>query len=93
MNNKEISAVLSLYAKLAELHGENSFKTKSYSNASFQINRSTEKLVDYDEQEWLSIPGIGTGLVPKLMSLVSTGTFPQLDNYLENTPKGVQCFE
>jgi DNA polymerase (family 10) len=89
MNNKEISAIVSLYAKLAELHGEDSFRTKSYSNAAFQINKSQEPLTSYDEQEWLSMPGFGKGIVPKLMSLTSTGTFPQLDNYLENTPKGV----
>ena len=89
MNNKEISAIVSLYAKLAELHGEDSFRTKSYSNAAFQINKSQEPLASYDEQEWLSIPGIGKGLVPKLLNLTSTGTFPQLDDYIEQTPKGV----
>lgn len=89
MNNKEISSIIGLYAKLAELHGENSFKTKSYSNAAFQINKYPEQVSTFDEADFLRIPGIGSGLVPKLLQLTSTGTFDQLDHYIENTPKGV----
>ena len=79
----------SLRKNLPNFTGRTALGTKSYSNAAFQINKSQEPLTSYDEQEWLSIHGIGKGIVPKLMSLISTGTFPQLDNYLEITPKGV----
>ena len=44
MTNKEISKALKLTAALGELHGENPFKLKSLTNASFQIDRLGESL-------------------------------------------------
>jgi DNA polymerase (family 10) len=89
MNNKEISSIVGLYGKLAELHGENSFKVKSYNAAAFNIKKIPDSLSEMSESELFQVQGLGKGLVPKIFSLTQTGSFPQLDRYLEITPKGV----
>ena len=41
MDNYTIADNFSLLAKLMDIHGENSFKTKSYSSASFAIEKNS----------------------------------------------------
>lgn len=88
MNNKEIAARFDLLAKLMELHGENSFKTRAYSTAAFRINKLGEPLAEKDLTT-LSIPGIGEAILNKISVLISTGKLPVLDEFLQKTPPGV----
>ena len=73
MENKEIASVFKLVGQLMELHDENKFKTRSYTNAAFQISKYPERIVDLSMEQLESVPGIGKNLVPKLTELLETG--------------------
>jgi DNA polymerase (family 10) len=89
MSNKEISKVLKLSAALGELHGENDFKLKSLTNASFQIDRYSETLEGKTQEQLIKIPGIGKGIAEKILEFIETGTTSELQHYLQITPAGV----
>ncbi|RYG52251.1 MAG: DNA polymerase/3'-5' exonuclease PolX, partial [Chitinophagaceae bacterium] len=59
MNNSSIASQFSMLAKLMELHGENSFRTKNYSIAAFNIEKLPVELSDLDPGDIYAIKGIG----------------------------------
>ena len=48
-SNYEIADMLSLLSKLMDIHGENSFKAKSYSAAAFQIEKLPVQLAEVEQ--------------------------------------------
>ncbi len=89
MDNETIAHNFSLLAKLMDIHGENSFKTKSYASAAFTIDKLTKELSDLSEEEIHSIPGVGDAIAKKIMTQLQTGELPLLNQYIEKTPPGV----
>ncbi len=89
MENKEIASVFKLVGQLMELHDENKFKTRSYTNAAFQISKYPERIVDLSLEQLESVSGIGKNLVPKLAELLETGEMSYLQKWLDVTPIGV----
>lgn len=89
MENKEIAGVFKKVGQLMELHGENKFKARSYSNASFQIGKYAKPIREMPVEEYESIPGIGKNLVPKLQELIETGSMSYLQRWIDQTPAGV----
>lgn len=89
MENKEISKILSLTAKLMELHGENEFKLRSIQNAAFTISRLGQPVHSLASEELAAIKGIGKSTGQKITSILETGTLPELTALLADTPSGV----
>lgn len=89
MQNTQIADTFSLLAKLMDIHGENSFKSKNYANAAFQIDKLSEPLADMPPSQWASLKGIGAGTAARIQELVQTGTLSELDTLLQKTPAGV----
>lgn len=89
MENKEIASVLKLVGQLMELHNEDKFKTRSYTNAAFQIGKYAEPLKTRSDSQLMSVPGIGKNLVPKIRELIDTGEMTYLNQWLEKTPQGI----
>ncbi len=89
MENNEIADILKHTAKLMELHGENAFKIRSFQNASFKLDRLTEKLEGKSVEDLEKVDGIGKSLSVKIYHLLSSGNFPELDALKEKTPEGV----
>ncbi|MEX2596507.1 MAG: PHP domain-containing protein [Salibacteraceae bacterium] len=89
MENKEIASVFKLVGQLMDLHGENKFKVRSYSNAAFQLGKLPKPLQSLTSEELECIPGIGKNLLPKLKELISTGELGYLNAWLDKTPEGV----
>lgn len=89
MNNKEIASVFKLVGQLMELHGENKFKTRSYSNLAFQIGKYPKPLTDLASDELEQIPGLGKNIASKLQELLETGEMEYLQRWLDQTPQGV----
>lgn len=89
LSNKEIASVLKSYAKLMELHGENDFKVRSYNNAAFRIERQPGPVAELDDDEIISIQGIGKNTVARIRSIINTGTFDEIGELLDVTPEGV----
>ncbi len=89
MNNYEIADAFSLLAKLMDIHGENSFKSKSYSNAAFQIEKLPEQLADMSAEAIAAARGIGSAIQQKIDELLQTGQLRLLRQYIDQTPEGI----
>src|SRR5215217_5048520 len=90
MSNPEIVEILELTAKLMELHGADPFKIKGYSIAAFYLDKYKEgELQHMTEQELTKLQGIGKSTAGKIVQIAKTGTFPELEELLSNTPLGV----
>ncbi|HET9825880.1 MAG TPA: helix-hairpin-helix domain-containing protein, partial [Chitinophagaceae bacterium] len=89
MDNYEIADNFSLLSKLLEIHGENSFKSKTYSIAAFTIEKLPLPLSDTPKEKIFGIKGIGDSVGRKVIEMIETGEMKTLNEYLEKTPAGV----
>ncbi len=89
MTNSEISDLFSLLAKLMEIHGENSFKAKSYSSTAFAIDKLPVQLSQIDMNEIQHLKGIGPSSAKKIEEILKNGTLLQLEEIIFSTPIGV----
>lgn len=89
MTNAEVADHLSMLAKLMDLHGENAFKSKTYSNAAFQIEKLATNLTDMDPKAIAGVWGIGESVAQKIRELLDSGRMQLLEEYVANTPEGV----
>ena len=84
-----IAEQLSLLAKLLDIHGENSFKAKSYSAAAFAIEKLPQQLAVLPPTKISSIRGIGESVGKKIIELINNGELIALQEILVKTPQGV----
>ena len=89
MDNYAIADQLSLLAKLMDIHGENSFKSKSYSSAAFTIEKLPQEISSLSQDQIFKLRGIGESVGGKVMEIIETGQFQQLKEYLTKTPEGI----
>jgi DNA polymerase (family X) len=89
VTNKEISGLIKLTGQLMELHGENKFKTKSYTNAAFQIGKNPNQLEQLSLPELENTYGIGKSIAAKVFQIATTGKLDTLEVIINKTPKGV----
>jgi len=89
MDNAAISENFSLLSKLMDIHGENSFKTKTYSIAAFNIDKLPLQLKDTARENLFSIQGIGKSVGEKVIEMLDTGRLQVLDNFISATPPGL----
>ena len=89
MENYQIADLLKDIARLMELHGENSFKIKSYQNAAFKLDRLTTPIYGLSKEELENVDGIGKSLSAKLATYFITGEIEDYQKLLGETPEGV----
>ncbi len=89
MENKAFKKTLSLYTSLLELHGENPFKIRNLSGKIFNLDRLGIKLSEESVEAMEKHAGLGPKLASAIASIRETGSFPEMDELLSNTPKGV----
>ncbi|MCE3229780.1 MAG: polX [Bacteroidetes bacterium] len=89
MTNDEICDALELSGKLLELHGENPFKIKAYSNTAYKLSKLRYDFEGKTLQDILAIEGIGKSISEKIFELMQNGTTLELRGLLEKTPAGV----
>ena len=89
MDNYQIADAFSLLAKILDIHGENSFKSKSYSSAAFAIEKIPSPLSEIPADKIPSIKGIGASSAQKIIELIETGKLSSLEEMISRTPKGV----
>ncbi len=89
MDNYLIAENFSLLAKLMDIHGDNSFKAKSYSSAAFTIDKLPTPLAGLPIDKIASIRGIGDSVAKKILEQLETGKLGILDEYLQKTPPGI----
>lgn len=89
MDNYQIADHFSLLAKLMDIHGENSFKTKSYSVAAFQIEKLPQQLAEMTPETIAAQKGIGAAVSQKIGELLQSGKLSLLEKFIAQTPSGV----
>src|SRR4051812_18692936 len=89
MSNYEIADHFSLLSKLLDIHGENSFKSKSYASASFTIEKLPKEVALMSKDELYQQRGIGQSTGEKIIELLETGRMNALDELMAKTPTGV----
>src|SRR5687768_2303659 len=89
MRSSEIADILSLTAKLMELHDENPFKVRSLGNAAFRLGKSGIDVEGKSVAELEQIEGIGKGIAAKIYELQSTGSLREMEELMQKTPVGV----
>jgi DNA polymerase (family X) len=89
MDNYVIADQLSLLAKLMDIHGENSFKSKSYASAAFAIEKLPQAIAGLPKEKIGQIKGIGDSVARKVVELLETGELLVLQEYISRTPAGI----
>lgn len=89
IDNYYIADQFSLLAKLMDIHGENSFKAKSYSSAAFTIEKLPQQLADLPADKLFSIKGIGESTGKKIIEVLQTGALKALQEIVDKTPPGI----
>lgn len=90
IDNSYIADQFDLLSKLMDIHGENSFKSKTYSVAAFNIEKMPQSLATTPASELFSIKGIGESVGKKILEMVQQdGRLKVLEEYIEKTPPGI----
>lgn len=89
MTNHEIADHFELLSKLMDIHGDDSFRARSYASAAFRIEKVPEQLSALNVDEMKAMPAIGANMARKIAELNLTGKLAVLEDYLSKTPKGV----
>ncbi len=89
MTNKEIAHQFSMASKLMDIHGENSFRSKSYSVAAYKIEKIPTPLSALSKEEIFSINGIGETIGNNILEILSAGTMQFLEELIKKTPEGI----
>ena len=73
MDNYEIAHNFSMLSKLMDIHGENSFKSKSYSITAYNIENLTVQLNDLPKIKFFHSRALMMPLEKKLLNCYSPG--------------------
>ena len=72
-----------------DVHGENSFKSKTYSITAYKIDQLTVELQTLSPEKIFSINGIGDAIGNKILQMLDTGKMKELDELIAKTPEGI----
>lgn len=88
-DNYQIADMFSLLSKLMDIHGENSFKSKSYAAAAFNIEKIPVQLAEVEHSKIASYKGIGESTAKKVIEILQTGQLKALNDLISKTPAGI----
>jgi DNA polymerase (family 10) len=92
MKNSEVAAAFELIADILEFQGANQFRVRAYRNAARTIGDLSEavtKIIADPERKLTDIEGIGADLSNKILTLVTSGSLPMLDELKAQVPQSV----
>jgi DNA polymerase (family X) len=89
LDNYAIADNFSLLGKLMDIHGDNSFKAKSYSSAAFTIEKLPVQLSTLSPDQIVALKGIGDSTGKKIIDQLETGKLITLEEYISKTPPGI----
>lgn len=89
MDNYTIADNFSLLSKLMDIHGEDSFKAKSFASASFTIEKLPGQLKETTPEDIARIKGIGSSTNKAIQEMLQTGHLSLLENFIIKTPPGI----
>ena len=73
-----------------ELHGDNPFKIRSYTNAYNKLRKDDRDLASMSESELQQLEGVGKAIAGKIHELATTGKMETLEKWRAKTPEGVR---
>ena len=88
-DNSFIADQFSLLSKLTDIHGGNSFKSKSYAIAAFNIEKLPEQLSETAPDKISALKGFGDSTAKKITEILETGKLQALEDLIQRTPPGV----
>jgi DNA polymerase (family X) len=88
-DNYFIADQFSLLSKLMDIHGENPFKSKSYSIAAFNIEKLPVQLSSLSPSQIFALKGLGGSTGEKVLEIIQTGKLDVLDRLIASTPPGI----
>ncbi|GGB01166.1 DNA polymerase/3'-5' exonuclease PolX [Puia dinghuensis] len=88
IDNDYIAEQFSLLSKLMDIHGENSFKSRSYSSAAFTLEK-LPPLEGLPLEKITAIKGIGDAIGKKILEIQQTGELRVLKEIVAKTPTGI----
>lgn len=89
MTNSEIVDLLELTGRLMELHEQDAFRTRAFTSAAFNLDKSPADLANLPVEELVKLPGVGKSVAHKIREIAETGRLTDLDDLLAQTPPGV----
>jgi len=89
MTNKEIARFLKITADLLEIHDENQFRIRTYTNAAFVAERYNNPLENLSQEALEGVDGIGKGVAKAITDILASGSFDVLEQMKAKTPAGV----
>jgi DNA polymerase (family 10) len=90
MTKDEVADALDEIGTLLELKGENAFKCNAYRNGARAVRQLDGELAELVEQKRLAdVRGIGESLREKIVTLVTTGRLPFLEDLRTAVPPGL----
>ena len=82
MDNYQIAENFSLLSKLMDIHGENSFKAKTYAIAAYHIENLPGQLSETPVEKISALKGIGDATGKKIIELLETGELKILQDMI-----------
>jgi DNA polymerase (family X) len=89
LDNYYIADQFSLLSKLMDIHGENSFKSKTYSIAAFNIEKLPVQLNTLPPDQIFALKGMGESTGRKVLEILQQGRLSILDKLIADTPPGI----
>ena len=89
MDNSSLSEHFSLLSKLLDIHGENSFKSRTYSIAAYNVEQLETPLSATPREIIPTLRGMNGSVGQKIIEMLDTGRLSALDELLAQTPAGV----
>lgn len=92
VSNDEIIDSLEMIVKLWTLHDQNEFKVKNLAFGIRSLEKYPNNIALASSEELLAIPGIKSSSLQLIQDIIEKGFSPELESYLEKTPKGLLNF-
>ena len=93
MQNADVARFFDEYADLLEIQGANHFRVRAYRNASRTIEGLSESVYEIAAEgvaALTELEGIGKDLAEKIVTILKTGSLPQLEEARAKVPPGVR---
>ena len=90
-SNDLVERALQEYADLLSIAGSDPYKPRAYEKAARAVGGYPEELAELDEAGVLSIPGVGRSIASKVVDILKTGSFDELDALRAQVPDGVRA--
>jgi len=90
-SNDLVERALQEYADLLSIAGSDPYKPRAYEKAARAVGGYPEELAELDEAGVLSIPGVGRSIASKVVDILKTGSFDELDELRAQVPDGVRA--